>query len=65
VNIIIETERKPKGGHLAMLIEDNGTQDGGRIVGTIERYEDAVAICKAMGWKITEDAFQLSSYVKT
>lgn len=41
----------------ALLVEDNGSPDGGRIVARITRYEEAIAVCRAMGWEVTDDEF--------
>jgi len=56
MKVIIETEGRER---KALLIEDDGTPDGGRIIGRIERHDEALAICKAMNWQITDDAFLL------
>ncbi|MGV0949256.1 MAG: hypothetical protein ACOYB3_01195 [Azonexus sp.] len=56
MNIIIETERT-KQGTAFMLIEDDGSQDGGKIVLRAYDYQVALAVCKAMGWTITSDAY--------
>ena len=60
VLLIKETVRRNKKPpqDTALIVEDNGTEDGGRIIARVTRYEDAVAIVKAMWWKITSDEFK-------
>ncbi len=41
-----------------LIVEDNGTEDGGRIIARVTRYSDAVDIVKAMWWKITHNEFE-------
>lgn len=60
MNIIIETERLFRGGKAGtcfMLIEDDGSPDGKRIVARLYDHAEALAVCKAMGWTITDDAY--------
>ena len=61
---ILYTERTlvktyAKGGRTVvektLIIEDNGTDDGGRTIAICPLKADAVAIAAAMGWKITRD----------
>lgn len=40
-----------------LIIEDDGTPDGGRAICRVSRYPEARAICAAMGWQITDDEF--------
>lgn len=61
---ILYTERtlvktSAKGGsnvvEKTLIIEDNGTDDGGRTIAICLLKADAVAIAAAMGWEITRD----------
>jgi hypothetical protein len=55
-----ETVRRGKQPPLdtVLIVEDNGTEDGGRIIAKVTRYSDAVDIVKAMWWKITFNEFE-------
>ena len=38
-----------------LMIEDDGTPDGRRIIATFPLAEDAVTVAKAMGWHTNEN----------
>lgn len=43
--------------HVVLIVEDNGTEDGGRIIARVTRYADALAIVQAMEWNIISNEF--------
>ena len=37
------------------IIEDDGTDDGGRLIAKFGRYEEAKSVADNMGWVVTDD----------
>lgn len=37
-----------------MLLEDNGTEDGGEVLAEFRAKEHAKIFCAAMGWEVSE-----------
>lgn len=60
MNVLFISERQQlavsKERHV-LIVEDNGTEDGGRIIGRIMRHDDAIKIAQAMNWTVTYDDF--------
>lgn len=58
MNVLFISERQQRAvsnRRHVLIVEDDGTDDGGRIIGRIVRHDEAIEIARSMNWTITYD----------
>ena len=60
MNVILDQCRN-RNGYETVVIEDDGTEDGGRQIAVFRLHEEAESVAVAMGWTIVDNQRMLAT----